>query len=74
MIETLLVQTSRCGEVGFGIWLKHHGKISKLTEKFENSRGAAEWVFKFFSEFWNFSVVFESQIPNPTSPQKDVCD
>ena len=70
----LLVQTSFCGEVGFGIWLKHHGKISKLTEKFQNSRGAAEWVLKFFSEFWNFSVVFESQIPNPTSPQKDVCD
>jgi len=50
-----------------GIWnlaFKHHGKISKLTEKFENSLGCASWVFKFFSEFWNFSVVFE---PNSKS-------
>ena len=22
---------------------------------------------------WNISVVFESRIPNPTSPQRDVC-
>ena len=34
----ILQQTSRCGEVGFGIWLIHHKNIWKLTEKFENSR------------------------------------
>ena len=31
--EWVLVQTSFCGEVGFGIWLKHHGKIWKLTRR-----------------------------------------
>ena len=36
-------------KLGFRIWLKHHGKISKLTEKFENSRGAAERVSIWYS-------------------------
>ena len=56
----ILVQTSPCGEVWFEIWLKAHGKI-------EITRGAAECDF-------NFSVRFEGQISNHTSPQGYVCD
>ena len=56
----ILVQTSPCGELWFEIWLKAHGKI-KIT------RGAAECDF-------NFSVRFESQIPNHNSLEGYVCD
>ena len=48
----VIVQTRFCGE-----WNLEFG--SNTTEKFEISRGEAEWDFK-------FSVVFESQIPNST--------
>ena len=36
-----------------GIWnlaFKHHRKIWKLTENFENSRGAAEWVLIWYRQ------------------------
>ena len=35
IIKTVLKQTSRCGEVGFGIWLKHNRKMSKFSVSFE---------------------------------------
>ena len=52
---------------------KHHAaeefgiRLSNTTEKFENSLKKMkifQWFFNFFSEFSNYSVVFESQIPN----------
>ena len=59
--------------MGFGIWL------SNTTEKFQNSLKNLKTHSAAPREFSNFSVSFEifpwclSQIPNPTSPQKDVC-
>ena len=44
--------------MGFGIRLKHHWKIWKLTEKSKNSRGAAEWVF-----CPNFLAPFQETFP-----------
>ena len=32
----LLVQTSFCGQVKFGIWLKHHGKLEAQPNQFSN--------------------------------------
>ena len=48
-------------------------KFQNSLKKIENSQGAAKCVLKFFSEVWNFSSLFESRNPNPTSPQRDVC-
>ena len=53
---------------------KHTENFSKRTEKFEIIRGAAECDFKFSVRFEKFSVRFESQISNHTSPQGGVCD
>ena len=34
MLDSVIqVETAFCGEVGFGIWLKHHRKIWKLTRR-----------------------------------------
>ena len=74
MDNFVLVQTSPCGEVWFEIWLKAHGKFSKAHGKIEITRGAAECDFNFSVRFGKFSVRFESQISNHTSPQGDVCD
>ena len=54
----LLVKTSFCGE-----WNLEFG--SNTTEKFEISRGEAEWNFKFFCGVWKPNSKFHS-------PQKDV--
>ena len=46
--------------MGFGIWLKHHGKNWKLTEKIENSRGAEVrflwWIFLAVKELFFFQT------------------
>ena len=54
--------------VEWSFYSKHHAAKrwdlvfgSNTTEKFENSLNFFKWVLKFFSEFSNFSVVFESQ-------------
>ena len=39
----------------------------------EFGSNTTEFFLFFFSEFSHFLVVFESQIPNHTSPQRDVC-
>ena len=85
-ILCVLGQTSFCGEVGFGIWLKNFPWCFKA--KFPPLRRRL-FVINFTTVVFlqvprfvsvqctplgNFSVVFESQIPNPTSPQKDICD
>ena len=54
----ILVKTSFCGE-----WNLEFG--SNTTDKFEISRGEAEWNFKFFCGVWKPNSKFHS-------PQKDV--
>ena len=51
-----------------------YSRIAFFCLKFDFAFFCLRLDFAFFSEISNFSVVFESQIPNPTSPQKDVCD
>ena len=65
--KELQILNSKMIEYGM-IWMLHN---RRPNSQFKWREGAS-WVFKFFSEFLNFKWCL-SQIPNHTSPQRDVC-